>query len=251
MGARVTSLLGLVDRLSSRREAEFVNRTQDEILVTGGPVSIRRACLADREAVRDFFAGLSPWTRYLRFFGALRMSSAMLRVLSGGGDADAVVASRHGEIIGHGMATDLVSTGGGTATEIGVVVADAWQGQGIGSALVRTLLGAARARDSTIVAMDVLHANHQVLAMIASHWPAATVERSADSVSFHVRLAPRQPGRSRLSTASKHRSDHRSKHRLLAQAVPGGNDVRLSQARRHELVPASGDRRCHRQRLLS
>ncbi len=178
-----------------RREAGFVNRTQGATPATGGPVSIRRTCAADREAGGDFFAGLAPRTRYLRFFGALTMSPAMLRVLSGGGNADAVVASCHGEIIGHGMATDQVSPAGGTAIEIGVVVADAWQGQGIGSALVRTLIGAARARDATIVAMDVLHANHQVLAMIASHWPAAGVERSADSVTFHVRLARRQPRR--------------------------------------------------------
>jgi GNAT superfamily N-acetyltransferase len=189
------SVLGLVDRLSGGREAGFVNRTQGETVVTARPVSIRRARVADREAVGDFFAGLSPRTRYLRFFGALTMSQEMLRVLSGGGDADAVVASRHGEIIGHGMATGLVRPGGGTAIEIGVVVADAWQGQGIGSALVRTLIGAARARDATIVAMDVLHANHRVLAMIASHWPAADVERSADFLSFRVRLARREPRR--------------------------------------------------------
>jgi GNAT superfamily N-acetyltransferase len=184
-----------------------MNRTQGEALVTVGPVSVRRACVADWDAVEDFFAGLSTRTRYLRFFGALTMSPAMLRVLSGGGDADAVVASRNCEIIGHGIAANRASPGGGTAIEIGVVVADAWQRRGIGSALVRTLMSAAEARGATIVAMDVLHANHQVLAMIASHWPGAAVERSADCVTFHVRLAlgtdglPRNP-RSRIVASS-------------------------------------------------
>jgi GNAT superfamily N-acetyltransferase len=165
-----------------------MNRTQGET-VLAGPVSIRRACVADWAAVADFFAGLSARTRYLRFFGALTLSTAMLRVLSGGGDADVVVASCGGEIIGHGIATGQVNPGAGPVIEMGVVVADAWQGRGIGSALVRALIGAARSGGAMILAMDVLHANHPVLAMIAKHWPAASVERSADCVTFHVRLA--------------------------------------------------------------
>jgi GNAT superfamily N-acetyltransferase len=190
-----------------------MNRTQGET-VLAGPVSIRRARVADRGAVGDFFAGLSATARYLRFFGALTVSTAMLRVLSGGGDADVVVAIRGGEIVGHGIATYEVNTGGGTVIEIGVVVADRWQGRGIGSALVRALIGAARSRGAMILAMDVLHANHRVLAMIAKHWPAASVERSADCVTFQVRLAqPRGrrhaqlPVRARGSSRSYERRD--------------------------------------------
>jgi len=190
-----------------------VNRTQGETLVTGGQVSIRRACVADWEAVRDFFAGLSTGTRYLRFFGALTISPAMLRVLTGGGDADAVVASRHGEIIGHGIATERISPGGTTVIEFGVVVADAWQRQGIGSALVRALISAARSRGATVVAMDVLHANQRVLGMIARHWPAAAVQRSADCVTFHVRLPIRPAGRHHEQIALSARGRSRSYER--------------------------------------
>ena len=56
-------------------------------------------------------------------------------------------------------------------TDIGVVVADAWQGQGVGSALVRALVSRAQARGVTSLSMDVLPGNHRVLAMIAGTGP--------------------------------------------------------------------------------
>ena len=71
------------------------------------------------------------------------------------------------------MAADRAAAAGGSLTEIGVVVADAWQGRGVGSALVRALLSRAQARGVTSLSMDVLPGNHQVLAMITAHWAAA------------------------------------------------------------------------------
>jgi GNAT superfamily N-acetyltransferase len=111
----------------------------------------------------------------------------MLRALSGD-KVDAVVATGHGTIIGHGIAADRAGPGGTTITEIGVVVADAWQGQGVGSALVRALIAAAQARGAAIVAMDVLPGNKRVLAMIASHWPTASIDHSEDCVIIRARL---------------------------------------------------------------
>ena len=68
------------------------------------------------------------------------------------------------------------------------MVADAWQGQGVGSALVRALLGRAQARGVTSLSMDVLPDNRQVLAMIAGHWAAARTRRDADCVTVQVAL---------------------------------------------------------------
>jgi ribosomal protein S18 acetylase RimI-like enzyme len=165
-----------------------VNRTQ---------AGIRQACYADHVALRDFLGGLSPRARYLRFFtGAVSTSPAMLRLLAGGGDhIDAVVAVENGVIIGHAMASDTTGPGGGRVTEIGVVVTDARQGQGVGSALIRTLAARARARGITTATMDVLAENRQVLAMIAHYWPAARHHQSGPYVSIQARLP--QPGRQR------------------------------------------------------
>jgi ribosomal protein S18 acetylase RimI-like enzyme len=165
-----------------------VSRTQQS------RAAIRRADPGDLAALRDFFAGLSVRTRYRRFFAAITPSQAMLRSLSGStGTADAVVASSGDVIIGHAMAVDQAGPGGTRLADIGVVVADAWQGCGVGAALTRALIAAAQARGVTTLTMDVQHGNREVLAMVAQHWPAARTSRGADGAIIHVPL-PR-PGR--------------------------------------------------------
>lgn len=155
-----------------------------------GQARIRQADSADHAALRDFLTGLSLRTRYLRFFaGALPASPAMLQVLAGGRQGvDALVATRNGAIIGHAMAVDGTGPDGTAMAEIGVVVADAWQGRGVGSGLLHALAGRARARGATTLAMDVLAENQRVLAMIAARWPTARHDRSAASVTVHARL---------------------------------------------------------------
>ena len=69
-------------------------------------------------------------TRYLRFFAGVPASVAMLRILAGQRQvADALVATRNGVVIGHAMAVDTAGPPVRGGTEIGVVVADAWQGR--------------------------------------------------------------------------------------------------------------------------
>ena len=128
----------------------------------------------------------------------------MLRILAGGGERiDVVVAVDGRAIIGHAMACDTAGPGGARVTEIGVVVADARQGRGVGSALVRALLARALARGVTAVTMEVLPENRQVLAMIADHWPTAGRDRSGGGIAIRVPLA--QPGQRRLPRPGQRR----------------------------------------------
>jgi GNAT superfamily N-acetyltransferase len=151
----------------------------------GPSAVIRPACAADEAALGDFFAALSPQSRYLRFFGPVTPGPALLLRLLGDADGvDAVVAVRGGLIIGHAMAADLA----GRVSDIGVVVADAWQGRGLGAALMRALVTGAQARGLTSMTMDVLPGNHQVIAMILAHWPAARIDRTPDGLTIRIRL---------------------------------------------------------------
>lgn len=160
-------------------------------------------CGSDVDALRDFLGGLSLRSRYQRFFtGAPSMSVPMLRLLAGAGDnIDVVVAcdaAVSGEvasapgtggvatIIGHAMAVDSLAPRAGKRTEIGVVVADARQGEGVGSALVRALADRARNRGIRRLDMDVLAENRRVLAMIARRWPGARYERRAAYVTVRA-----------------------------------------------------------------
>jgi GNAT superfamily N-acetyltransferase len=158
-----------------------MNRTQVERAGGLAPAAIRPALPSDLPALGDFFAGLSMQTRYLRFFSPVTPGPALLQLLAGGaGTTDADVATRVHVIIGHAMATDRTGPGGIRMTDIGLVVADAWQGQGVGSALLRTLLTGAQARGVTSVVMDFLPGNRQVLAMVKRYWPAARASHSPD-----------------------------------------------------------------------
>ena len=174
-------------------DPEYVSRTQLQMPRQRDEVRIRRADPADIPALRDFFAALSGRTRYLRFFGPLWPTRAMLRRLAGAGGADAVIATAHEDVIGHAMACDEPSGRGPAATEIGVVVADGWQGRGIGAALVRELMAAAAGRGVTVLAMDVLPGNRQVLDMIAGHWHVLSTERAEDAIAVRARLPSQIP----------------------------------------------------------
>ena len=198
--------------------AESVSRTQAG---PAGPSSsgeprpeIRQACYADHGALRDFLGGLSPRARYLRFFtGAVSTSPAMMRMLAGGGDhIDAVVAVENGVIIGHAMACDTTGPAGGRMTEIGVVVTDARQGRGVGSALIRALASRAQARGITTATMDVLAENRQVLAMIAHYWPAARHNQSGPYVTIEARL-PQPAAQRRVHHPEQRRLPQPSRNR--------------------------------------
>lgn len=163
-----------------------MSRTQVRDLTA---VAIRPVGPAELPAVGEFFATLSVQSRHLRFFSPITPGPALLALLcGGGGTTDALVATRHDVIIGHGMAADRPGDGGGLTTDIGVVVADGCRRQGVGSALVRALVTGAQVRGVTSVTMDVLHGNEPVIAMIRSHWPQARLRRSGEYGTMRVQL---------------------------------------------------------------
>jgi Predicted acetyltransferase len=155
-------------------------------------VEIRPARMDDAERVRDFIAGLSPRTQMLRFFtGIGRPGDRLVRVLlSRDGGRDALLAVRRtgdGEqVVGHAMSAP--APGGGTAPlagpriEIAVVVADEWQGRGIGGRLVRLLLARAAARGAVEIAMDVHGENRRLLHALRRRWPQATMRAGFGTV---------------------------------------------------------------------
>jgi ribosomal protein S18 acetylase RimI-like enzyme len=171
-------------------DAGFMSRTQVDRLAA----VIRPARTTDLPALGGFFAGLSVQSRYLRFFSPITPGPSLLNLLCGGGDGttDALLVTRDGVIVGHGMAADVSGPCGARTTDIGVVVADAWQGRGVGAALVRALITGAQVRGVTTVTMDVMHGNDRALAMIKGHWPVARTRRSRDCVTLHVQLADYQ-----------------------------------------------------------
>jgi GNAT superfamily N-acetyltransferase len=177
-----------------------VNRTQLEApgrpaTARPGGIEYRTVVPADRDAMLSFLAGLSLRSRFLRFFGpASPPSPAVLRAMCGGGlTTDALVATQDGAIVGHGMAADSVSPEGCLVSDIGVVVTDGWQNHGVGSQLLDRVVARAAARGVSVLVMDVLPENKQMLAMIARRWADAGYRFRGDSVTARVYL-PGAPG---------------------------------------------------------
>jgi len=113
--------------------------------IADAAVRLRDAQPADLDAVDDFVARLSLASRVKRFFVPLRRLPETLRSAIAQGDPmqHFVVAEDGHSIVGLGQCAMQPSR---LRCEVALVVADAWQGRGIGSRLLERLLtDAARA----------------------------------------------------------------------------------------------------------
>ncbi len=158
--------------------------------VPSGRYYVRTANPGDAARIRDFICGLSVRTQYFRFFTAVAPpSSGLLRALGGGsGPADILlVTDDSGAVVGHGMAVD--GQAGRTHTaDIGLVLADWWQGQGLGTTLLSLLTERAAQRGVEALVLEVLPDNRRMLGIIERRWPHASWKRGPDATTITAEL---------------------------------------------------------------
>ena len=151
-----------------------------------GGYRVRAAGQDDAAGIREFVCDLSVRTQYFRFFTAVSPPSpGLLRALTGAtGRADIlVVTDDRGAVVGHAMAVDARQDGVLTS-DIGLVIADRWQGQGLGTKLLAMLADRAAGRGVAALVLDVLPDNTRMLGIISRRWPDARRKRNADSLTF-------------------------------------------------------------------
>lgn len=156
-----------------------------------GRYRVRASVPDDAEAIREFLCGLSVRTQYLRFFTAVSPPSrGLLRALTAENpQADILlVTDEYGAVIGHGMAVDGRGDRAGSS-DIGLVLADDWQGLGIGTVLLRQLVARAAARSVRSLLLEVLPDNARMLGIIDRHWPDAERKRTLDALEITVCIA--------------------------------------------------------------
>ena len=159
----------------------------------GRAAAVRPARPADAQAVQRFVRELSPRARRLRFLGAVaELSPAQLDVLTGAEDPRdlslvALSANAGGPRI---VAMAQYASGDPPAAEFAVVVADAWQRQGLGERLLGMLL--ARAAEVGVRAMNgfVLADNWPMLALAAKLGFAAAEDGDPNLVRVDRPLPP-------------------------------------------------------------
>ena len=119
--------------------------SQRVVLRDGSVASIRPTTAEDAPALAEFFARLSPVSRYQRFFSAADPPARLIARLSDSSDPSktlTLVAERASGII----ATASYIALGRDAAEAAFAVADAFQGRGLATALLGRLAAAAAMR---------------------------------------------------------------------------------------------------------
>jgi RimJ/RimL family protein N-acetyltransferase len=143
----------------------------------------------DVELLRRFHERLSARSLYLRFFTPVprfdsRAAARLARV-----DHDheeALVAIEDGEIVG--VARWHRQTDDPTHAEVAVIVADDWQGHGIGRYLLTNLARLARRQGIDEFTGTVLGENTAMLGLARSLSPQATFERHWPDIEMHIPL---------------------------------------------------------------
>jgi GNAT superfamily N-acetyltransferase len=147
-------------------------------------VSIRAITPADRTELARFYAGLSADTLNARFHGATHgIEDRVARFFCGpdhahreGLVAELGVAPDERRIVGH---LCLEPTGPGEV-EMAIAVDDAWQGRGIGRALLDRSIGWARAHAVDRLRASMLWSNAAILGLLRTVDRPMTLRSSAD-----------------------------------------------------------------------
>jgi GNAT superfamily N-acetyltransferase len=167
-------------------------------LRNGKPLTVRFVEPRDAEALQNYFRSLSVGSRYNRFLGAMRelpQSQLGHFVHPGEDDRFSVIALTTTDgfetIIGEARYGFEADTAG---FEFGLSVDDRWQGQGIGSALLRNLECRAAAFGAERVFGDTLRSNHVMLGLARkSGFAFAPTPNDWKLVRFekHISIAPK------------------------------------------------------------
>ena len=162
----------------------------DVVLKDGSTVHIRRVGDGDEASLVEFFSGLSPRSRYLRFFSMWRDVGEFVQQ---GIDARPdtrldLVATRGGAVVGHAM---YASRQPGRA-EAAFTVDDSLQGHGIGSIMLTHLAAAAHDNGISTFEALVLPENRAMIGVFRdSGFPAAVRSEPGEiHVEFPTSIVP-------------------------------------------------------------
>ena len=181
------------------------------VLRDGSVASIRPTTVEDAPALADFFARLSPVSRYQRFFSAGSPPADLVRRLSDSSDPSrtlTLVAER---------ATGIIATASYLAlspesAEAAFAVADTFQGRGLATALLGRLAAAAAARGFRRFQATTLAENERMLEVFRDSGFEIRSKSDGGCVDVTLSLAP--------SVAGSERDDERRRIATIASLRP-------------------------------
>jgi len=149
-----------------------VHLVQEWQLADGTPVVVRPIRPEDAEMHQKFVRGLSEETKYFRFLSTMHELTPKLLVRFTQIDYDRemallAVAEIDGEETELGVARYVINPDADSC-EFALVVGDAWQGKGIGSKLMISLIDVAREKGLRTVEGDVMASNPNMLKLMTA-----------------------------------------------------------------------------------
>lgn len=154
------------------RTTEQGARGEVVLLRDGAQVFVRPITAQDRRELADAFKRLSPESRYKRFLGAVNeLDARTLRYLTeiDHHDHEALAAFDGRDGHGVGIARYVRFQDNPDTAELAVLVADAWQGRGLGTLLVERVVARAQAEGVRRLQALVLATNHAMLRILDEH----------------------------------------------------------------------------------
>jgi GNAT superfamily N-acetyltransferase len=147
---------------------------------------VRSSTLSDIEAVSAMHERCSVETLYHRYQVPLRtpMTTRMARRLVAPESGEALVVQVGPDIVGHGV-LELVDS----VWTFQLLVEDAWQGQGLGTMLLKHAAGRAKGHDAARLTFITAGSNDKLLRAVGNAGFVARVERHDGNVHITVPLA--------------------------------------------------------------
>lgn len=175
-------MLGLIDAARGRCVADGPTHV---MLRDGRPLVIRPLIPGERPAVAVLFAGLSPESRAHRFHSAaVAITPTTLDLVTAG---HALVAELGGRLVALGSYVALPDA---MQAELALVVADAEQGRGIGTALGTCLARDAQRAGLRQFRAEVLSSNRRMLRLLRRLGCGVTSTRTPGALTVYVELCP-------------------------------------------------------------
>jgi acetyl coenzyme A synthetase (ADP forming)-like protein len=161
----------------------------DVLLADGTTARLRPIRPDDGPAIAALFAGLSRDSTVMRFFGPHKVTDAEIdRLLHLDGVDDAALAvERAGELV---ALAEYDRQPGSFDAEVAFVVADRFQGRGLGTLLLEHLAAAARRAGIRRFVVDTLAINSKMLGVLRAAGFARQYERDATVTRVVLDIAP-------------------------------------------------------------
>ncbi|MBB5841528.1 GNAT family N-acetyltransferase [Kribbella italica] len=148
---------------------------------------VRRAAPDDHGKLSAMLDGLSELSLYFRFQTAVGhppRAALIEPLLNSSGDS--WVAERNNHVVAHAMWAWAHGTTDTPTAELAAIVADPYQGRGLGTRMLNLAATQARAAGAEQLLLVVSTANDRTLRLIRRHWPNAPTERDGPLINFTI-----------------------------------------------------------------